>query len=162
MIEQTQEWLWSGFNQIPWVVVSTFAIYFAIIIYTRIVGLRSFSKMSAGDFAMTVVVGSLFASTISSGSPSLLLGLLSLACLFAAQWSIAWPRRRCDGFAALVDNQPILLMADSQILEENLKKVNVSRNDLYGETPRGECTEFRSGCRCGVRDDWRHLSDAHG
>lgn len=46
------------------------ATYTMIGLTPRIVGLRSFSKMSAADFAMTVAVGSLFASTISLSAPT--------------------------------------------------------------------------------------------
>ncbi|MFN2557714.1 MAG: hypothetical protein ABR592_12780 [Nitriliruptorales bacterium] len=38
-------------------VLSTLGIFISTIVYTRITGLRSFSKMSSFDFAITVAVG---------------------------------------------------------------------------------------------------------
>lgn len=63
------------------VMLSAAVTYIALLLFTRIAGLRSFSKMSAADFAMTVAVGPLFASTMSSANSSLLLGVLAIRCI---------------------------------------------------------------------------------
>ena len=36
-------------------------------------------------------------------------------------------------FRKLVDNEPLLLMRGSTILDENLKKANIARDDIYGK-----------------------------
>ncbi len=115
------------------VLVSAIVVYAAILLYTRIVGLRSFSKMSSADFAMTVAVGSVFGATISSPSPTLLVGLFALALLFAGQWLFALLRQRIPHFSQIVENEPLLLMAGSEFLEENLRKAKVTRADVYGK-----------------------------
>jgi len=115
------------------IVLSVIATYGAILAFTRVCGLRSFSKMSAADFAMTVAVGSLFASTIATGKPSLVEGILCIAMLFAGQWIIAWARRALPVVSHLVDNEPLLLMRGSTILDHNLKRANVTRDDLFGK-----------------------------
>lgn len=112
------------------VAVSFVVVYAAIIALTRVVGLRSFSKMSASDFAMTVAVGSLFASSISSASPPLPVALLALGLLFAGQWVVAYTRRRSETVAKLIDNQPLLLVRDGRVIEENMRRANVSPSDL--------------------------------
>jgi len=124
-----QDWIYTNWTAATMTVVSTVVFYFAIILFTRISGLRSFSKMSAFDFAMTIALGSLFASVVSSPSPPLLLGLLTLGLLYLGQSSIALGRR-WSSLQHLVDNTPLLLMADGQILESNLQKANVTRNDI--------------------------------
>lgn len=129
----TQPWLTSGSERIPWVLVSVAATYLAILLYTRVVGLRSLSKMSAADFVMTVAVGSLFASTASLASPSLLVGLTTLAAIYAGQWALAWLRRKSKAISRLVDNEPLLLMARGKILDHNLARANVTRADLFGK-----------------------------
>jgi len=115
------------------ILISVIATYGAILAFTRVCGLRSFSKISAADFAMTVAVGSLFASTIATGKPSLMAGILCIAMLFAGQWIIAWARRSSPAASRLVDNQPLLLMRGSTILDKNLMRANVTRDDLFGK-----------------------------
>ncbi len=116
--------------------------YAGILLYTRVVGLRSFSKMSAADFAMTVAVGSLFASTISSPDPTLLVGLYALALLFAGQWVVARLRRTSKRFSNLVDNKPLLLMRGPEIIDEHLAKANVTRSDIYAKLREANVLQF--------------------
>ncbi|MCM2369183.1 DUF421 domain-containing protein [Aporhodopirellula aestuarii] len=133
MKDTFEKWTAASTEEILIVVMSAAVIYFVILAYTRMTGLRSFSKMSASDFAMTIAVGSLFASTISSPTPTLSLGIVSLSCLFAGQWALALLRRRFGWFNRLIDNEPLLLMAGGQMIDENLRKANVTREDVYGK-----------------------------
>jgi uncharacterized membrane protein YcaP (DUF421 family) len=125
------DWFLADSFEIGMVVVSSIVTYGAILLYTRLAGLRSFSKMSAADYAMTVAVGSLFASTISAAKPALIVGLVALGMLFAGQWLLSVGRTRWDWFSKAIDNEPVLLMQGDEILDSNLQRVNVSRADLY-------------------------------
>ena len=111
-------------------IVSAIIIYAVIIGFTRLFGLRSFSKMSSFDFAMTIAVGTVLSSTIISKNTSIWQGSIALLCLYVLQTTIAWLRRRFNWFSDLVDNEPLLLMKGSEILHENLKKAHLSEDDL--------------------------------
>ncbi len=124
------------------VLVSAVATYAAILVFTRIVGLRSFSKMSAADFAMTVAVGSLFASTIASPDPKLLLGLYALALLYIGQWGVATLRRLSGRFSDIVDNKPLLLMRGSTLITEHLRLANVTTADVYAKLREANVLRF--------------------
>lgn len=126
-------WITTTPTEIFFVGISTIVIYIGLIFYTRLTGLRSFSKMSAFDFAMTVAVGSLFASTVSQPSPSILLGLFTLLFLFAGQWTIAKLREENTWVSSLTDNTPVLLMRDGEFMYENMKRTKVSKADLHAK-----------------------------
>ncbi|MGM0932112.1 MAG: DUF421 domain-containing protein [Bacteroidota bacterium] len=104
-------------------------IYLAVIVFTRIAGKRSFSKMSSFDFAMTVAIGSIMATTILSASVSLPQGIVGLAAVYILQMSAAICRR-IPWFQHAIDNSPLLLMDGKNILHENLKKARVTEGDL--------------------------------
>lgn len=113
-----------------WAIALTAAgIYASLIIFTRIAGKRSFSKMSSFDFAMTVAIGSLLATTILSSSVSLLQGVIGLASVYILQISAAL-LRRFKWFKEMIDNSPLLLMDGTRILHENLKVARVAESDL--------------------------------
>ncbi len=128
-----EKWLTVDTEQIIMVCISAVVTYSAILAYTRIVGLRSLSKMTSADFATTLAIGSLFASTISAPNPTLAIGLLALACLYGGQLITARLRLRFPRFAEMIDNKPLLLMAGSRFLDENLKRASVTRSDIYGK-----------------------------
>lgn len=125
-----QDWIYTEWLDVAMVLASTGALYVAIILYTRIAGLRSFAKMSAFDFAMTVAVGSLFATSIISRNPALLLSLVAFAGLFGGQWLIGKIRQRSRRARRLLDNDPVLLMAGERILHEHLRETGITENDL--------------------------------
>ncbi|HSP02561.1 MAG TPA: YetF domain-containing protein [Acidimicrobiales bacterium] len=118
----------SSWSQIGFVLLSAGAMLTGIIIYVRIIGLRSFSKMSSFDFAVTVAMGSLLAAVTLSGS-SLVDGLVGAGALLAVQAAIAYGRIRF-GLSAVVDNQALLLMAGPTMLEENMRRARVTPDDL--------------------------------
>ena len=126
----TSDWWTITWGDVVGVVVSLVVVYLGIIALARMTGLRSFSKMSASDFAMTVAVGSLFASAISNPSPTVSIALLALAGLFGGQWLLAFARRRSRRARQALDNDPICLMLDGEILHENLDRSNVSEADI--------------------------------
>ncbi len=123
------DWVYTSPTPILMTIVSTVAVYLAVIAYARVFGLRSFSKMSAFDFAMTIALGSLFASTIASPEPPLLLALITFGMLFGGQKLVALARRS-PAMKRVVDNTPVLLMRDGAFLYDNLRSANVTPDDL--------------------------------
>ena len=111
------------------ILLSCLGIYIAVILYTRIFGKRSFSKMSSFDFAMTVAVGSMIATTVLSKTVSLLEGAVGLLIVYALQLIAAY-FRRYKIFRDLIDNKPTLIMDGPVMLKENMKLVRVTEGDL--------------------------------
>ncbi len=104
-------------------------IYLAIILYTRISGKRSFSKMSSVDFAMTIAIGSIIASVILTPSVSLTEGLIALGAVYLLQLFTSI-LRLINPIQKVIDNKPILLMDGDRILTDNMKKARVTLGDL--------------------------------
>ena len=105
----------------------------AIIVFTRISGLRSFSKMSEYEFAVTVALGSVVAGMITATDKSLSIGMAALLGLFAIQAAIAHLRKRSGKMRALVDNKPLMLMHKDKLIEENLLRANIAEEDICGK-----------------------------
>jgi uncharacterized membrane protein YcaP (DUF421 family) len=101
---------------------------------TRLVGLRSFSKMTTFDFVMTVAMGSLVASASQAGDwAAFAQAAAAMAGLFAGQWAIARARHVSDRFENLVQNTPVILMRDGEICDAGLKATRVARGDLIAK-----------------------------
>ena len=123
-------WFLIDGQQVAGIVLSVLGFYGCLILFTRLVGLRSFSKLSSYDLAMTVGIGSILASTVLSKSTSLLQGVLAIGMLFMLQALLSIMRRRFKPFKALIDNQPIILMTNGEYLLDNLKEAKLSTNDI--------------------------------
>ena len=114
-------------------VVSAVAIYVVLIGLVRLVGLRSFSKMTSVDFAMTVAMGSVLASTVLAASPSLPQAAVAMASLFGIQYLVALFRKRTQWAEHVFDNEPVVLMAGDRMLRDNLKQTRVTENDVWAK-----------------------------
>lgn len=126
-------WIYATASAAAMAVISAIGIYLALIIFTRTAGVRSFSKLSGFDFAITVAIGSIIASTILAQTPSLILAVIALMSLFLIQVVVAKLRRSSSFIRTLVDNKPILLMKGERMLEDNMAKAKVSRADLLAK-----------------------------
>ena len=124
------EWTGTTWQEVLLVGLSTLGVYVAVIVFTRMFGLRSFSKMSSFDFAATVAVGSVMATTLTSDTPSLAQGVIGLFFLYGFQQLMANLRRRSSFVEAAVDNQPVLLMDGPTVLDEALHATGITRSDL--------------------------------
>ncbi|WP_178988695.1 DUF421 domain-containing protein [Winogradskyella schleiferi] len=123
------------------IILSSIGIYTAIIVYTRLFGKRSFSKMSSFDFAMTVAVGSITATTILSETVSFLEGAIGLLMVYILQLVAAY-FRRFSWFRKRIDNQPTLVMEGQHILKENLKAVRLTEGDLRSKIREANVTKL--------------------
>lgn len=123
-------WIVTSWAAVAMVVASTAGIYLAVVTLTRIAGLRSFSKISSFDFAVTVAIGSILASTLVAEDPPLLQAAVGLTSLYAVQMGVAILRRRSAGVRRAVDNTPLLLMDGPRILSENLDRARITEEDL--------------------------------
>jgi uncharacterized membrane protein YcaP (DUF421 family) len=132
---QIMDWTWINTTgtAVVMVLASTVGIYLSTVLLTRLAGLRSFSKMSSFDFAVTVAIGSVIATTILSKSPPLLQSIAALACLYGVQMAVAAMRTRWSFIRTGVDNAPLLLMAGQEIIEENMHKAKVTEADLIAK-----------------------------
>lgn len=124
-----EKWFETSWTSVIAICITATVIYLAVIIFTRLAGKRSFSKMSSFDFAMTVAIGSIIASTILSKSVSLAEGVVGLAMVYILQIFVAVLRQNTK-FEKLIGNTPLLLMDGSTLLHENLKKARVTEADL--------------------------------
>lgn len=135
-------WINTSWTSVLMVILSTVGIYVALIVYTRIAGLRSFSKMSSFDFAITVAFGSIIASTILAKDPPLIQGAVGLGALYVIQMIVSNLRGNSTLMSTLVDNEPLLLMRGTEILEENLKKAKVTKEDLRSKLREANVTQM--------------------
>ncbi len=123
------------------IIVTAIGVYITLIAFTRIAGKRSFSKMSSFDFAMTVAVGSLLATTILSSTVNLTQGIIGLAIVYVLQISAAM-LRRFSWFKSMIDNTPLLLMEGQNIFHENLRKARVAEDDLRSKLREANVVEL--------------------
>ncbi|MCR2832678.1 DUF421 domain-containing protein [Parerythrobacter lacustris] len=133
-----------------------------VILLVRVIGLRSFSKMTSFDFVMTVAMGSLVATASQSSDwPAYLQALAAMAGLFAIQFTVARLRRASSGFRDAIQNEPLLLMRDGVVIDEALKRSRVSREDLWAKLREANVLDLGQ-VRAAILETTGDMSILHG
>jgi uncharacterized membrane protein YcaP (DUF421 family) len=132
------DWTWftADASSLVMILLTGVGVYAALLALTRLTGLRSFSKMSSFDFAITVAIGSIIASTLLAKTPSLAAGAFGLAVLYGIQWTVSKARRENEPVERLVDNEPLLVMAGETVLSEHLDATRMTLDDLRSKLRR--------------------------
>lgn len=155
------DWITTSWRALGYVLASTLGIYLALVLLTRIAGLRSFSKLSGFDFAVTVAIGSVVATVLVAKDPPLLQGIVALAGLYAVQIGVAALRHRWSWFSDLVDNEPLLLMDGQEILYDNLQECDVTVTDLRAKLREANVIRMEE-VRAVVMETTGDISVLHG
>ena len=115
------------------IILNSVIIFIVILVITRLAGLRTFAKMSPLDFASTIAIGSILATSILSSETSLLNGTFALGTIVFMQIVYGRLMKNFSAFHKLASNKPLFLMRNGIVLKENLDRSGVSREDLMAK-----------------------------
>lgn len=127
------DWLTMDIWKLGAIGVSVMLTVMALIGLNRLFGLRSFSKLSGFDFAITVAFGSVLAGTVMAEDPPVAQGAAALFFLFALQSLIAFARTHWSWARTLVNNEPRLVWHDGNFLTDHMKKAQITRSDIIAK-----------------------------
>lgn len=160
-MELFSTWFGASWGAMAMAFLSAIVVFVAVIVYTRVMGLRSFAKMSSVDFAGTIAIGSAMGTVALSSSVPMAQGAVAIAGLFAIQWGLARARERSSRVADLLDNQPILLMRDGELLEGNIRRAGVALDDIRSKLREANVLDLRQ-VRAVVFETTGDVSVLHG
>lgn len=104
--------------------------YIAVVVFLRISGLRTLSKMNAFDFIVTIALGSTLATILLSKDVTLVEGVAALALLIAVQFAVTWSSARAPWIKRAVTGEPRLLLYQGHVLEHALKATRVTPDEV--------------------------------
>lgn len=124
--------IYSASDPLIQTLIGCFVIFLVIIFLTRVIGLRSFAKFTAYDFAFTVAIGSIISSTLTS-STSLAHGAVAIGGLLVLTYIFSSLQRKSAKLNQLISNEPLLLMKGEEILYDNLKYARIHKSQLIAK-----------------------------
>ncbi|WP_311063027.1 YetF domain-containing protein [Halomonas sp. DWK9] len=104
--------------------------YAVLVLFLRISGNRTLSKMNAFDLIVTVALGSTLATVLLSKDVALAEGALALGLLISLQFIITWLSVRVSWVKRLVTGEPLLLLYDGEMLPTSLRKARVTQDEV--------------------------------
>ncbi|TYP74392.1 DUF421 domain-containing protein [Aquimarina intermedia] len=135
------EWIYNFKDPLWETFVGSILIFVAVVTLTRIIGLRSFAKFTAYDFAFTVAIGSIISSTLTS-STSISHGATAIASLLILTYIFSYLQRKFSMVSAIISNKPLLLMNGNEILYDNLKYARIEKTQLIAKLREANVLDF--------------------
>ncbi|PSL34400.1 uncharacterized protein DUF421 [Planomicrobium soli] len=118
---------WDSFVRI--VTVGTLA-YIGLILFLRISGKRTLSKLNAFDLVVTVALGSTLSTVLLDSSLTLFEGLTAFALLLVLQYLISFGSIHWGWFNKLIKSEPKLLYLNGEFLRSAMKKERMTEIEI--------------------------------
>ena len=104
--------------------------YGTLILFLRVSGKRTLTKLNAFDLVVTVALGSTLSSIIVTKSVPFFEGALTLLLLILFQYAITWLSVRSKEFQAIVKAEPTLLLHQGEFVASALRRERVTTDDV--------------------------------
>lgn len=118
---------WTALVRTAIVAVPTYAI---LVLFVRLAGKRTLSKLNAFDLVVTVSLGSTLATIVLNPDITLVRGALALALLILLQFVISWTSARLPWVRRLVTGEPTLLLHRGEPLRDALRGARQTMDDV--------------------------------
>jgi uncharacterized membrane protein YcaP (DUF421 family) len=110
-------------------VIATAGMYLAMLLIVRLVGQRLISSLSSFDLAAVIAFGAIIGRAALGDHPRLMTGVIALCTLVLLQGVVGVIRATSFG-ARVVSVKPVLLMAGSKPITENLGRCHITDAEL--------------------------------
>jgi uncharacterized membrane protein YcaP (DUF421 family) len=114
-------------------VLRTIYVFVLIVVVTRAVGRRELSSMEPVDLILLVVIGDLVQSAVTQSDNSLTGTTIVICTMALLVVATAWLGFRFRRLRPILEGEPIILVADGRVLEDNLRRQRMTVDELGAE-----------------------------
>ncbi len=104
--------------------------YVVLIVFLRVSGKRTLSKMNAFDFVVTIALGSTLATILLNKEVTLAEGALAFAVLIGLQFVVTWLAVRVPWVRKLVTGEPTLLFHNGAYIQSAMRRTRVTDEEI--------------------------------
>lgn len=117
-------------------VIRASVIFCFIFLVTRIAGRRQLSELEPFDVILLVVLGDLVQQGITQSDESVTGPLIVISTITLLSVTVGWLSFRFGRVRLITEGEPIILIHDGQLVDANLRRERLTRNDLEEEARR--------------------------
>lgn len=110
--------------------VRSIAIFFVLLIFTKILGKREISQLSFIDFVSAITIGDIAANLSYNLEGEMTKGFLSLMVWVFLPFILSYLALHFKWMRRFLNGNPVVVIRQGKVLEDNLRKVRYSIDDL--------------------------------
>lgn len=111
-------------------VVRGIAVYFVLLIATRLTGRRTMVQMTPFDVVLLLIIAETTQQALLGDDFSITNAAVLIVTLFATDVVLAWLKGHSPRAASLLDGNPTVLISNGVIDEDAMRKARVSIGDI--------------------------------
>lgn len=112
------------------VALRTAIVYVVLVTFFRVVGKREAGQLSTLDLVVLLVISNAVQNAMVGENVTLIGGLLAAAVILFLDWSLHKLNDRFPRLREVVEGEPVLLVRDGEILDDNLSSEGLSVREL--------------------------------
>ena len=118
------------------IVLRTVAVFLFLFIVTRAVGKRELSSLEPFDLILLVVMGDLIQQGVTQSDYSVTGAFIVIATLAVLTVALSYTNFRFKRLRPLLEGEPVVLVEDGQLIQSNVKRERITREELEAEGRR--------------------------
>ncbi len=119
-------------------IVRPLVIYLFLLFAFRIFGKRQFASLTPFDLIVLLTISNVVQNAMIGNDNSLLGGIIGATTILVANFGVAYLTYHYPRIDRLIEGQPVILVKDGKILEENLRRELLTQQDLFNALRRNE------------------------
>lgn len=120
----------NGWDSLVRILIVGVPVYVTLVVFLRVAGKRTLSKMNAFDLVVTVALGSLLATALLSKGVALAEVTLAFALLISLQFAVTWSSVRVRWVRRLATGEPSMLLYCGEFLPAALRHARVTEDEI--------------------------------
>ena len=122
----------------------TVVLHLALILSIRLMGKRQVGQMEPSEFVVTMLVANLATVPLQDSAIPLLAGLVPILTVLGVELILSVLSMRSVGLRKLLCGKPVILIENGKILEQNLRRTNITLDELTGHLRLKDVLDPRS------------------
>ena len=119
------------------------AVVFAFVfLVTRIVGRRQLSQLEPFDLILLVVIGDLVQQGVTQSDQSVTGALIVISTIALLSFAVSWVSFKSRKLRLVTEGEPIVLVQDGRVIERNMRRERITREDIEEEARRQQITSI--------------------
>lgn len=112
------------------IVIRAAVIFLVLFAVARLIGKRELGQMEPFDILLLVVLGDLIQQGVTQNDQSVTGALLAVATMCVLTVAMSFASYRWRPMRLLLEGTPVVLIADGRVIEPNLRRERISREEL--------------------------------
>jgi uncharacterized membrane protein YcaP (DUF421 family) len=130
IITLKQQDLGDQMNEAIVVIVRSVITFFTLLIYARLIGKQQIGNLTMFDYINGITIGSIAGTMATDVSSKALTHWMALTVFIAFTLVLQYTNIKYRYLSKVIDGEPVTVIEDGKLLENNLKKTRVTRDEL--------------------------------